>query len=44
MLERDLRELCDFFKEVSFWMVGVWLLIGLSPIILPFLLVDVYLE
>lgn len=34
----------EMFKELSFWLVGVWLLIALAPIILPILMIEDYME
>ena len=39
-----LRETYEFFKTLSFWLFGIWLLIGLAPIILPVLMFSNYIE
>ena len=31
-------------KEISFWLVGVWLLIVFAPIILPIMMIIDYME
>jgi hypothetical protein len=35
----NLKIVYEIFKEISFWLVGVWLLIGFAPIILPILMI-----
>ena len=39
-----LQETYEFFKTLSFWLLGVWLLIALAPIILPILMIDNYIK
>lgn len=39
-----LRETYEFFKTLSFWLFGIWLLIVLAPIILPVLMLGNYSE
>ena len=34
----------EIFKTLSFWLIGVWLLIGFAPIILPILMIAEYME
>lgn len=40
----NFRILYEMTKEISFWLVGVWLLIGFAPIILPILMITDYME
>lgn len=43
-MSEELRTVYEFFKNVSFWLLGVWLLIALSPVILPVLMIQNYVE
>lgn len=40
----NFRILYEMVKEISFWLVGVWLLIAFAPIILPILMIADYME
>lgn len=40
----NLRTVYEMVKEISFWLVGVWLLIAFAPIILPILMIEDYME
>ena len=40
----NLRIVYEMFKEISFWLVGVWFLIALAPIILPILMIADFME
>jgi hypothetical protein len=40
----NFRILYEMLKEISFWLVGVWLLIAFAPIILPILMIADYME
>ena len=40
----NLRIVYVMFKEISFWLVGVWMLIAFAPIILPILMIADYME
>jgi len=39
-VEESLRTTYKTFEVLSFWMLGVWLMLLLSPIILPILLIN----
>jgi hypothetical protein len=40
----NFRVVYEIFKELSFWLVGVWLLVAFAPIILPILMIADYME
>ena len=40
----NLKTVYEIFRDLSFWLVGVWLLIGFAPIILPILMIADYME
>lgn len=40
----NLRIVYEMTKEISFWLLGVWLLIAFAPIILPILMIADYME
>ena len=40
----NFRVVYEMFKELSFWLVGVWLLVAFAPIILPILMIADYME
>ena len=40
----NLKITYEMAKEISFWLLGVWLLIGFAPIILPILMIADYME
>ena len=43
-MSRNFEILYEGLKELSFWLVGVWFLIGFAPIILPLLMIADYME
>ena len=40
----NFKVIYEIFKELSFWLIGVWLLIALAPILLPILMIADYME
>lgn len=44
MIERDLKEICTTLAWISFWLVGVWVLIAIAPVLLPVLCFKAYEE
>ena len=44
MMTGNFKIIYEMFKELSFWLIGVWLLICFAPIILPILMITDYME
>ena len=44
MMTGNFKIVYEMLKEISFWLLGVWLLIAFAPIILPILMIADYME
>ena len=44
IVEESIRELCEVIAWISFWLVGIWILLMMSPVVLICLLCRAYMD